>query len=179
MPTKSKITKKSPRQASDMIEVNHDETILRTFILFVQSAQSVLKYADAAFYRKAKLSVIKFIVLQALATNGGTMAPSTLTRWTSTKRHSITTLVDRLMRDELVTAQRNERDRRFVNITLTDKGTEVLKQARPVAREIVNQVMLSVSEGDALLFEKLLKVLRQNAQCGLEQVAGQAPPQPD
>lgn len=162
-----------------MIEVNHEDATLRTFILFVQSAQSVLKYADSAFYRKAKLSVIKFIVLQALATNGGTTTPSELAKWTSTERHSITTLVDRLMRDELVTVGHNSRDKRFVNVTLTDKGVKALDVAKLVAREIVNQVMQSITEGDALQLEKLLKVLRQNAQCGLEQVAGQVSPQPD
>ena len=149
-----------------MIEVNHEDTILRTFILFVQSANAALKYADATFFGRAKLSVIKFIVLQVLATNGGSMKPSELAEWTSTERHNITTLVDRMAQDELGRAQRNERDRRFVNITPNDKGMKVLDQAKPVAREIVNQVMSSISENDALLLEKLLKVLKQNAHSG-------------
>ena len=162
-----------------MIEVEHEDTILRTFILFVQSARVALKYADSIFYRKARLSVIKYIVLQALATNGGTMTPSEMAEWTSTERHNITTLVDRLRQDELVTVRRNEKDRRFTDVTLTDKGVKALDRARPVAREIVNQVMLSISEGDALLLEKLLRVLRQNAYHGLEHVAGQVSPRPD
>jgi hypothetical protein len=63
-----------------MIEVNQDDAILRTFILFVQSAQSVLKYADAHLYRKGRFSIIKFIVLRALASNGGTMRPYKIAR---------------------------------------------------------------------------------------------------
>ena len=51
--------------------------------------------------------------------------------------------------------------------------------ARRVAREIVNQVMSSINEGGALLLEKLLRVLRENANRGLEQVDKQAQPQPD
>ena len=110
-----------------MIEVNHGDAILRTFILFVQTARAVLKYADVHLYRKARLSTVKLIVLR----------------------------------------------------TLTDKGRESLSLVMPAAREIVDQVMLSISEGDALQLEKLLKVLRQNAQHGLEHVAGQASPQSD
>ena len=159
-----------------MIEVNHDDTILRTFILFVQSAQSVLKYADSTFYRKANLSVIKLIVLRVLASNSEYMTPSKIAEWTQTERHNITALVDRMRRDGLVTAERNKRDKRFVNISLTDKGREVLNQAMPVAREIVNRVMTSISEDDALQLEKLLRVLRQNADSGLEDVAKQASP---
>ena len=53
-----------------MIDVEHRDAVLRTFILFVQTAYAVLKYGDAHLYRKARLSVTKFIVLQALGING-------------------------------------------------------------------------------------------------------------
>lgn len=161
-----------------MIDVNHHDIVLRTFILFLQTAYAVLKYADAHFYRNARLSVIKFIVLQALAINGGTMTLSEIAEWTHKERHNITTLVERLKRDGLVTAERDNRDKRFVNVTLTDKGREVVSQSTPVAREIVNQAMLSISEVDAALIEKLLRVLRQNAHDGLEHVAKHSQPQP-
>ncbi len=162
-----------------MIDVDHNDIILRTFILFVQSAHTVLKYADTCFYQKAGLSAIKFIVLRILATNGGTMTPSEIAQWTFRERHNITTLVRRLERDGLVRAERSNRDKRFVNIILTAKGRKVLKHATPVAREIVNQVMLSISEGDGVLLEKSLRVLRQNARHGLEHVAKRSQLQPD
>jgi len=151
-----------------LIDVDHEDTILRTFILFVQTAREVLKYTDAYLYRKAGLSAIKLIVLRILVSNNGIMTPSEIAEWTQTERHNITELVNRMKREGLVTAERNNRDKRFVNITLTDKGREVLGQAMPVAREIVNQVMSSTTEGDAILLEKLLRVLRQNAQDRLE-----------
>ena len=153
-----------------MIDVDHKDTVLRTFILFVQTARAVLKYADTHFYREARLSVIKFIVLQALATNGGSMTPSKIAEWTHTERHNVTTLVDRLKQDGLVRAKRHNRDKRSVSIILTDKGREVLSQAMPVAREIVHQVMVSIGEGDSALLEEPLRVLRQNAYDGLENV---------
>ncbi len=101
----------------------------------------------------------------------GTMKPSEIAHWTLRERHNITTLVDRLERDGLVRTERNNRDRRFVNIILTDEGREVLSQAMPVAREVVNQVMQTISEDDAVLLEKSLRLLRQNAHHGLEHVA--------
>ncbi len=163
----------------ELIDVDLDSFILRTFILFVQTADVVLKYADANFYRKTRLSVIKYMVLQILATNGGTMTPSQIAEWTFRERHNITTLVERLKRDGLVKTKRNNRDKRSLNVTLTAKGRKVLKQAMPVAREIVNRVMLSISEGDAITLEKSLRVLRQNAHDGLEHLAKCAQTQPD
>ena len=162
-----------------MIDVDHDDTILRAFILFVQTGQAVLKYADAHLYRKARLSTIKLIVLQALAGNNGVMSPSEIAEWTQTERHNITALVGRMRQDGLVIAERNSRDKRVVNIKLTDKGREVVMQAMPVAREIVDNVMSSITEQDAALLEKRLRVLRQNAHNGLEHLAKCAQPQPD
>ncbi len=152
------------------VDVTVDDTILMTFIMFVQTAHIVLKYADAHFYRKTGLSAMKFIVLNALAVNGGSMRPSEIAEWTYRERHNITTLVDRLKRDGLVKTNRNSKDRRVTTVTLTDKGQHVLSEATPVSREIVKEVMRSFSEDDAVLLEKQLRVLRQNAHNGLGDV---------
>ena len=79
-----------------MIDVNHEDTILRAFILFVQTAREVLKYADTHLYRKAHLSIIKLIALRALASNDGVMIPSEIAEWTQTERHNITALIGRM-----------------------------------------------------------------------------------
>ena len=159
-----------------MIDIDHEDAILRSFILLVQTAYAIMKYADAHLYRKARLSISKLIVMRALATNKGIMTPSGLARWTQTERHNVTTLIERMKRDGLIRTERNPRDRRFVNVSLTDKGREDLMQAMPAAREIVDQVMSSISEDDALLLEKSLRVLRQNAHHGLEDVAKRSQP---
>ncbi len=159
------------------IDVDHEDTVLRTFILFVQTARAVLKYTDADLYRKARLSIIKLIVLRALASNNGVMTPSEIAEWTHTERHNITALIGRMRQDGLVTAERNSSDKRLANVTLTDKGWEALNRAIPVAKEIVDRVMLSIDEGDVALLEKYLQTLRQNAHQGLEHLArGSQPP---
>jgi DNA-binding MarR family transcriptional regulator len=136
----------------------------------------VLKYADTHLYREADLSISKLIVMRILASNKKPMTPSEIANWTKTERHNITTLIKRMKRDGLIVAERNPRDRRFVSVSLTDKGYEILRQAMLVAREIVDQVMSSISVDDALLFEKSLRTLRQNAHYGLEYVAKRSQP---
>ena len=159
-----------------MIDVHYEDTIIRSFILFVQTAYAVLKYADAHLYRKARLSISKLVVMRAIASNKEVMTPSEIAKWTQTERHTITALVDRMKRDGLIRTERNPRDKRFVNVSLTDKRREVFMKAMPVAREIVDQVMSSISEDDALLLEKSLRALRQNAHHGLEYVAKRSQP---
>ena len=104
--------------------------------------------------------------------------PSEIAEWTQTERHNITALINRMRQDGLVTAKRNSSNKRLVDITLTDKGREILSRATPVAKEIVDQVMLSITEGDAVLLEKYLRTLRQNAYDGLGNVAKHSQPQP-
>jgi len=160
--------KKSPRYKDKLIEVNHKDAVISTFILFVQTAQAVLKYADAFLNRKTRLSVSKLIVLKALETSSRAMMPSEIAKWTNTERNNITTLIARMNKDGLVKAERNSSDKRQVHIKLTDKGREVLRQSMPVAQEVVNQVMLSLTEDDAKLLKERLKILRQNSHYGLE-----------
>ena len=148
--------------------VDHEDAILRTFILFVQAARAVLKYADTHLYRKERISTIKLIVLKVLASNNGIMMPSQVAEWTQTERHNITMLLARMKRDGLVTTERNSGNKRLVNVALTDKGRDVLKRAMQAAEEVVKQTMLSISEEDAVVLEKILAVLRKNAYLGLE-----------
>ena len=70
-----------------MVDVAHEDSILRTFILFTQASDAVTKYANAHFYRKSSLSIIKFMTLQILSVNGGTMRPSDIAEWVSRERH--------------------------------------------------------------------------------------------
>ncbi len=118
-----------------MIDIDHEDSVLRTFIPLVQTAHAILKYADTHLYRKLRLSVVRFMVLQALA--NGAMTPSKIAHWLDRNPNGISVLVDRMKRDGLVSAERNNKDRRVVSITLMDKGREVLSQAMPVAGEIV------------------------------------------
>lgn len=154
-----------------MLDIDHPDSILRTFILFVQASDAAMKYANAHLSRKDGLSAVKFAVLRILAANGGTMTPSRIAEWTFRERHDITTLVDRLERDDLVVREPDHRDRRFVNISLTSRGRTVLDQATPIAREIVDRVMLSISRREVALLERLLRILRENACTGLERVS--------
>ena len=151
----------------NLMELYQGDNILRSYMIFTQSADKVMKYADARL-RKTGLSFMKYKVLHIIAANGGTMTPSEIANWTFRRPNDITTLVQRLERDGFVVTERNVRDRRFVKVTLTDKGRGVLPQSISVVKEVANQVMLSITEADAVVLEKLMGVLRQNADDGLK-----------
>ena len=148
-----------------MIDVFHknQDSIVQTAALFLRTARVALKYADRCFYVNAHSSVAKYMVLQSLFLNKGTMTLSDLATFTNTERHNITTLVKRLQKERLVTTRRSRQDKRYINITLTDKGISVLNKLRPVARQISETLMRSMTEDDLDKSLKKLTTIYQNA----------------
>lgn len=157
-----------------ILEIPHGETIGKTLMLLTQTSRLISKYIDAYFYKKAPISFTKFMVLKNLAIKNGVMTPTQLAEWTQTELHNITTLVARLKKEELVSTKRSDIDARSVNVFLTDKGRMMLNQAMPVARELIDQIMSSITENDAVKLGQMLEVLRDNAYGGLESIATDA-----
>ena len=152
-------------------EIPHSEITGRTLMLFTQTARLMSKYIDTYFYKKARFSFTQFLVLKTLASHNGVMNQTQIADWTQTELHNITTLVARLKKEELVYTERSDIDKRIVNVFLTDKGRMVQNQAMPVARELIDKIMSSITETDAFNLIQTLEVLRDNAYDGLETIA--------
>ncbi len=151
-----------PTRESGLFVVNLEDINSRSFILFVQTAELILKYADAALYR-AGLSLIKLMVLQVLESHGGSLTPSRIADLTVREKHNITTLIRRLQRDGLIKTAKNTKDKRSFNVIITEKGRRAIKLASPTAKNIVKEVMSTMPSTSALALEGLLKEMRQNA----------------
>jgi DNA-binding MarR family transcriptional regulator len=153
-----------------LYQVNLPEIDARTFLLFVQTADAVLKYSEAVL-TKAGLSLIKHMVLQLLQSHGGTLTQSEIARLTLREKHNITTLVRRLKRDRLIEVKKNITDKRSFNVIITQKGKQALLDTAPASRVIVKQVMSSIPDSSAAALERSLKRLRENAHDGLLQLS--------
>ncbi|MBN1176232.1 MAG: MarR family transcriptional regulator [Dehalococcoidales bacterium] len=152
----------------DIVEINEEDPVLRTFILFTQTARISAKYQDAYMNRKTGLSDVKLIVLMAFFYDPTTsITPSQIARWTDTDPHNVTTLVNRMKREGLLETRRDDKDRRFLRISITEKGRASLKESMPAAQQVIDHLMASLSRDDILMMEKSLKVIRHNAYEGL------------
>ncbi|HEY95319.1 MAG TPA: MarR family transcriptional regulator [Dehalococcoidia bacterium] len=157
-----------------MINIEVGNPVFNAYHLFMQTADAVQKYADSTFYRRSGLSVSKFGVLQILAIREGSMTPSEIARWILRERHNVTTLVSRMKKEGYVRVEPSATDRRSINIILTEKGYEKLEQAQPVARDIANQVMASMSERSLNSMTKTLNMVRKNAHNGLDELTNKS-----
>lgn len=145
-----------------MVPIEHSNLVVRAFMLFTQQAGATIKYMDSKFYRDNRMSMIKYIVLRGLMFNGGTMKHSDLARWTNTRKHNITTLVERMKAEQLVTTEKSPKDKRVKNVVITDKGQEVYQDSNLEARKIVQELMQGFEEEDAREFERLLNIIKDN-----------------
>ena len=138
------------------------ETVLRAYMLLLHIGHIVQEYSNNCLYQQAGISEIQYRALGHIVINGGSIRPSELSKRLYRVQHNTTTLIDRLRAGGLVTTEQDSRDRRYVNINITDKGREVYIKTYPVAIEMVNQMMSSISEEDAVKLEELLCVIEQN-----------------
>ena len=147
------------------ITKHKNNSALISFTLFWQATREVSKYIDSCLYKSADISSIQMIVLHSIK-NNGKMRPAEIARLTNTMRHNISTLIRRMEKAGLITAVRDNKDHRKVNVTITDKGQLVLKKAIPVAEKAVVQVMGSISDSDHQSFQRLLDIMRNNISDG-------------
>ena len=147
---------------SKMIQINHEDPIHRTFMLFMQISQAVYKFSDRYFYRNNRMTTATFVALKVLILQGGTMSHTELAKWTNTKRHNVTSLVDRMNKEQLVTTKRSKTDRRFVYVSITNKGRKTFEQNNPIALSIMEQLMRGIKGNNAREFERLLSIVKVN-----------------
>lgn len=153
---------------NDMIEIDVEDPILKTFILFTQTARVAAKYQDAYMNRKSGLSDAKLIVLMAFHYDPkAAVTASQIARWTDTAPHNVTTIIRRMKREGLLQTKRDRKDKRFVKIKITDKGQKILEDSMPAAQEVVDQLMSSITRNNIRSLEKVLNIIRRNAYKGL------------
>jgi len=121
-------------------EIPHSESIGRTLMLLTQTARIINKYVDSYFYHKAPTSFTKFLVLKTIASSNGVMTQTQIAKWTQTELHNITTLIRRMKKEDLISTGRSNTDKRIISVLLTEKGRMVLKQALPVANELIKEI---------------------------------------
>ena len=145
-----------------LIEADHEDPVLSTFVLFTQMGQAAHKYSEDRLSKNSNLSAPMFIALNALTMCGGTMSYSQLGEWTEAKLNPITGLVGRMIKAGLITRERSPADRRFVLVKITTKGRKALDQASPVCRRIMESVMRGIDDQKVAELEDLLNVIKAN-----------------
>jgi DNA-binding MarR family transcriptional regulator len=87
---------------------------------------------------------------------------SEIASWTNTKKNNITVRIERMKKEQLVTTEQSQKDKRIYNILITDKGKELYKQATHIIEKTIQKLMLGIDESNAHEFEKFLDIIQDN-----------------
>jgi len=89
----------------------------------------------------------------------GPLPPSQIARHILVKSSTVTGIVDRLEQKGLVQRVRNSRDRRVINIELTEKGRALARNAPPPIQRTIMDGLKRVSDGQLTEITRGLKLL--------------------
>ena len=115
------------------------------------------------------LSQGRFLTLIVMNRNPDEAAsPSSLAEKVGVKRATMTGLLDRLERDDLIERRADQQDRRKIGVRLTPKGRQVLAEMLPDYYRRVAKIMANLTEKDRLELMTLLGKVNQ----GLSALSG-------
>ena len=108
------------------------------------------------------LSQGRFLTLIVMNRNPDEAAsPSSLAEKVGVKRATMTGLLDRLERDDLIERRAHQQDRRKIGVRLTPKGRQVLTEMLPDYYRRVAKIMTNLTEKDRLELMTLLGKVNQ------------------
>ncbi|KAA5838291.1 MarR family transcriptional regulator [Saccharopolyspora hirsuta] len=126
----------------------------------VRRLNALTNQLDDAAFAEVGLSRMEFEVLSALRRAGGGLRPSQLTRETLSSGAATTKRLARLEGEGLISRTASQRDRREVDVRLTERGRELIDRLFPVQLERERQLLapLRADEREQLgvLLAKLL-----------------------
>lgn len=108
--------------------------------------------------RQSGLTVPQLLVMQAIAKEGSP-STSTLARHIVVSQATVTRIIDRLERDGIVKREKSSKDKRVVNVRLTDTGKAKLDDApEPLQAEFLRKYRDLESWERQMLKSSLLRV---------------------
>jgi DNA-binding MarR family transcriptional regulator len=136
----------------------------------ISSVEACLAFLDTstAFYHAVdrylaqhKLSRGKFtLLMQLVEADEAGLLPSEFAERAGLTRASVTSLLDGLERDQLITRQPHPIDRRMLSVHMTEKGRELMNKILPQHFTWIRVWMQNLSDSEQQTLIKLLTKLR-------------------
>ena len=104
---------------------------------------------------KGGVTVSQYDVLMVLYHNGDLKVGDIMEK-TLTTPGNITVVINNLERDGLVKRIRDTEDKRAINISITDKGINIIKKIIPKHTEIINKILNGLDVKEKIILQDIL-----------------------
>lgn len=150
------------RKGRALTKAKGDKLRLSTMLLLTRFTNAVRRW-EVIELRKIASRPTTLDVLNALLAHSGTMSHSALTKWTFHTSHGLTAMIDTLERKGLVKREPSSTDRRSVNLSITEEGTQyIVARVIPHAREMSQRLLSCLSDEEVKTFHSLLRRVREH-----------------
>ena len=140
------------------------DAIVETIIyLYTESRRLTKEMARGFGLTGPQLTVIK--LLEQL----GDLSLSNLSDRIKAQNSTVTGIIDRMEREELVKRERSEQDRRMVLIRLTPKGAELAKRIQVQPMDLFRAALADLPERDIEELFRILGVVQNHVRASLDQ----------
>ena len=130
-----------------------------TWLRIVQVHDRITRRVDSALHRQHGLSLTGFEVLRRIAQSPGERTSmGDLAEAVGLSRPGITSTVNRLVEEGLVTRERHGGDRRLLHARLTDVGRERVRAAGSTHDDLVAHLLSMLGDDAALVTDALARV---------------------
>jgi DNA-binding MarR family transcriptional regulator len=110
------------------------------------------------------LTAEQYTVLLAMKHLDDPIRPTDISRWVDHKVHTVSMIVDRMVRAGLLERVRDLPDRREVRLTITKRGEKALQPAGEAASRLIAEILSPLSYEDTETLVRLLQTVRDRAE---------------
>jgi DNA-binding MarR family transcriptional regulator len=143
-----------------MINFEEDGNLVLKLWYMAHRTRALLKMCEDKIYGEYNLTMEQYAVLAAIKHIGGPARPTDIAQWLGRSTNSISMIVDRMVKAGLVKRVRDRRDRRVVNVSITNKAENALKPAILAGWEFIQKITSPLTYEDMHTFIKLHDTLR-------------------
>ncbi|GIP41583.1 putative HTH-type transcriptional regulator YwhA [Paenibacillus sp. J45TS6] len=136
----------------------HSSEFVKLWSILTKDYKSHMEQELAPVLTEAQLTVLELLLEHPR------MKPSEFTPYLATTPAAVTMLLDRMEKHELIERRRDDRDRRVVWITLSEKGRLEAVRGTTIREEFIDQTLSKISSHNQQLLVYLLsKITTQTA----------------
>ena len=138
---------------------NSGDSKYNVFVLLSRVGDGVNRYFDTEL-RKFGSNRTRFNVLSNLIAHSNSMTPTFISKRIFRGGHSVTAVIDNLESAGFVQREPHGKDRRSINVILTQKGRAYIRSKAPVTMEIGRNAMSCLSEKEVKQLDTILRKIR-------------------
>lgn len=143
------------------IKILFNDPFERAFYLVHHLSESLIRCEDK-MHKKTGLRTRQFGVLRAIKSLQDPITPTAVAEWLSRETGSITLMVDRMEKENLVSRVWDLDDRRSLRLSITEKGKKIFRQGRRHQRALSMEILSCLSPNELQELIRLMdKVLEK------------------